>query len=200
MASNNRIEGFYRLSSVKSSRGLDEAELAIRANHPVVFRAPVSQTFERARGMEVFAPPDFKVSVRCKDAPSFIEESVPGKRHLTLTHLFRIVFPCSFRSGGLRLGRRLFLGTGFFRFGVLGRVHVFFLFAPASGSPPWCRFFFLPLLKSVSYQPLPSSRNPAAETSFLNVGHVHLEQSASSASPIFWSASSSWPQCSHQYS
>ncbi len=57
MASNNRLKGFYRITSPNSTQGLKEIELAIRANHPVVFGAPVSRAFTQARGMDVFAPP-----------------------------------------------------------------------------------------------------------------------------------------------
>ncbi|WP_133510400.1 C1 family peptidase [Candidatus Thiosymbion oneisti] len=57
MASNNRLKGFYRVTSVGSTRGLKEIELAIRADHPVVFGAPIDRAFTQARGMDVFAPP-----------------------------------------------------------------------------------------------------------------------------------------------
>jgi len=57
MAGNNRLEGFYRVTFANSTRGLKEIELAIRANHPVVFGAPISRSFTEVRGMDVFAPP-----------------------------------------------------------------------------------------------------------------------------------------------
>jgi len=57
MASNNRIDGFYRLHS-DGQQMLGELEVAIRSNHPVVFAVPVSKEFTRARGMQTFGPPD----------------------------------------------------------------------------------------------------------------------------------------------
>lgn len=45
------------ITSPSSSKRLKEIELAIRADHPVVFGAPVSQAFTEARGMDVFTPP-----------------------------------------------------------------------------------------------------------------------------------------------
>ena len=47
------------------------------------------------------------------------------------------------------------------------------------------KFFFLPDLKSVSYQPPPVKRNPAAETFFFSVAIAHWGQSVSAASRIF---------------
>jgi hypothetical protein len=52
-------------------------------------------------------------------------------------------------------------------------------------------FFWLPLLKSVSYQPLPLSRNPTAEISFVSSGWLQLGQSLSSGSLNFCKTSSS---------
>lgn len=49
MASNNRINGFYRLESYGQQLG-DEIELAVRTNHPVVFGTPVNEEFKRYRG------------------------------------------------------------------------------------------------------------------------------------------------------
>lgn len=58
MASNNRLTGFYRITSGGLER-LEEIELAIRANHPAVFGAPVSQAFCDYRGDgTVFTRPD----------------------------------------------------------------------------------------------------------------------------------------------
>lgn len=57
MAGSNRLKGFYRIISPSSSKRLKEIELAIRADHPVVFGAPVSQALTEARGMDVFTPP-----------------------------------------------------------------------------------------------------------------------------------------------
>lgn len=50
-------------------------------------------------------------------------------------------------------------------------------------------FFFDPVLKSVSYQPLPFSRKAEAETSFFNSGFKHLGQSTNGPSLIFCSFS-----------
>ena len=57
MASNNRIEGFYRLHS-DGEQMLSEMEIAIRSDHPVVFAVPVGREFQRARGNHTFGPPD----------------------------------------------------------------------------------------------------------------------------------------------
>lgn len=57
MAGNNRLKGFYRVTSVGSTRGLEAIELAVWADHPVVFGAPISRGFTQARGMDVLAPP-----------------------------------------------------------------------------------------------------------------------------------------------
>lgn len=58
MASNNRLEGFYRVISTDQER-LEEIDLAIRANHPVVFGAPVSEEFCRYEGgYTIFTRPD----------------------------------------------------------------------------------------------------------------------------------------------
>lgn len=46
-------------------------------------------------------------------------------------------------------------------------------------------FFFLPVLKSVSYQPLPFRRNPAAEISLVSFGAPHSGQIVSGSSDIF---------------
>lgn len=52
-------------------------------------------------------------------------------------------------------------------------------------------FFWLPFLKSVSYQPLPLNRNPTGEISFFSSGWPQLGQSLSSGSLSFCKASSS---------
>jgi C1A family cysteine protease len=58
LASNNRLVNFYRVVSNGLER-LEELELAVRANHPVVFGAPVSQQFCDYRGDNtVFTRPD----------------------------------------------------------------------------------------------------------------------------------------------
>lgn len=57
MASNNRIDSFYRITSEGTAK-LDEIELALRANHPVISAAPVSKEFVDYRGGgHVFGPP-----------------------------------------------------------------------------------------------------------------------------------------------
>lgn len=57
MASNNRIDSFYRLTSF-GERLLDDMELAIRSNHPVAFGAPVGDEFMTYRGGgHTFEPP-----------------------------------------------------------------------------------------------------------------------------------------------
>src|SRR5438552_12148959 len=56
------------------------------------------------------------------------------------------------------------------------------------------------LLKSVAYQPLPLSWNPAAVTSLFKVGLRHVGQATSSGSESFCSASNSCPQAEQRYS
>jgi hypothetical protein len=46
-------------------------------------------------------------------------------------------------------------------------------------------FFFLPVLKSVSYQPPPFKRNPAADTSLLSIGSLQIGQTFSGSSESF---------------
>ena len=46
-------------------------------------------------------------------------------------------------------------------------------------------FFFCPVLKSVSYQPPPFSRNPGADTSLLSFVSSHAGQTFSGTSEIF---------------
>ena len=59
------------------------------------------------------------------------------------------------------------------------------------GDPPSpATFFFLPVLKSVSYQPLPFSLKAAAETNFFSAGLPHSGQSFSRSSLIFCNFSS----------
>ena len=70
----------------------------------------------------------------------------------------------------------------------------------ASDEPPSARFFLLPDLKSVSYQPLPFSRKPTAEIFFLSADVSHSGQSVNGASASFCITSSSWPQLSQRYS
>lgn len=52
MASNNRIDGFYRISS-NGDKMIYQIETAIRANHPVVFAMNVDRTFTEYRGGDV---------------------------------------------------------------------------------------------------------------------------------------------------
>jgi|TARA_A200000113_G_scaffold86185_1_gene76859 hypothetical protein len=52
-------------------------------------------------------------------------------------------------------------------------------------------FFFLPDLKSVSYQPPPFKRNPAAEILFFNASALHSGHVTNGLSLIFCTASSS---------
>jgi C1A family cysteine protease len=49
MASNNKLEGFYRITSEGEQR-LKEIEIAIRSDHPVVFGTPVTRKFQQYRG------------------------------------------------------------------------------------------------------------------------------------------------------
>ncbi len=57
MASNNRIEGFYRLTS-EGKQLADEIELSVRTNHPVVFGTGVSEEFTKFRGGDqTWGPP-----------------------------------------------------------------------------------------------------------------------------------------------
>ncbi|MNC96320.1 hypothetical protein D3C83_136630 [compost metagenome] len=65
---------------------------------------------------------------------------------------------------------------------------------------PSARFFLLPLLKSVSYQPPPFRRNAGALILRRSLGAPHSGQSISGASENFWILSSSWLQLSHWYS
>jgi hypothetical protein len=61
-------------------------------------------------------------------------------------------------------------------------------------------FFLLPDLKSVSYQPPPLRRKPAADICFFNVGLLQAGQSTRAASLIFCKTSSMCSQASHRYS
>lgn len=64
MGSNNRIDGFYRLSR-DGEQMLREAEIAIRSNHPVVFGVPVSSEFQQNRAARVFGPPEYVIGHHC---------------------------------------------------------------------------------------------------------------------------------------
>ena len=52
------------------------------------------------------------------------------------------------------------------------------------------RFFFLPVLKSVSYQPAPFKRNAGADSCFFSSAFWQAGQSVSGASLNFWMVSS----------
>lgn len=57
MASSNKLNSFYRLTSVGDQLAM-EVELSIRTNHPVVFGTPVSHEFTRySGGGHVWVPP-----------------------------------------------------------------------------------------------------------------------------------------------
>ena len=73
---------------------------------------------------------------------------------------------------------------------------------PESGPLPesFARFFFTPVLKSVSYQPDPESLKAGADTFFFKDAAPHSGQSVSGASDIFCSASCALPQAPHTYS
>src|SRR5690606_30136358 len=61
--------------------------------------------------------------------------------------------------------------------------------APASPAVSATPFFFLPVLKSVSYQPDPFRRKLLADTSLASVSRPHSGQSRSGGSLIFCSFS-----------
>ncbi len=56
MASNNRLGGFYQLSPGGGSF-LDDVELAVRANHPVIYSAQIGKEFEAYSGGGVILQP-----------------------------------------------------------------------------------------------------------------------------------------------
>ena len=62
------------------------------------------------------------------------------------------------------------------------------------------RFFFLPVLKSVSYQLAPFKRNAGADSCFFSSAFWQAGQFVSGASLNFWMVSSAWPQAAHWYS
>jgi hypothetical protein len=72
-------------------------------------------------------------------------------------------------------------------------------FAPESPSA-FAAGFAPPPLKSVAYQPLPFSWNPAAVTIFANVSWPHSVQRVCGASLSFWRNSCWWPQLEQRYS
>jgi hypothetical protein len=77
----------------------------------------------------------------------------------------------------------------------------FYLQPPAGQSPEGkgelgqlaspATFFFVPLLKSVSYQPLPFNLNPAAEIFFISSGLLQAGQVISGSALSFCNASCS---------
>src|SRR5690554_6629071 len=66
-----------------------------------------------------------------------------------------------------------------------------FLLSPLASPPPSARFLRLEVLKSVSYQPPPLSRKPAAEIFLTSAGCAHAGQSTKGASLNFCNASNS---------
>lgn len=77
----------------------------------------------------------------------------------------------------------------------------FFSVLSAAGlSPPSSTLCRCADLKSVSYQPLPLRRNPAADTNLRNAGLPQFGHCVSAGSLIFCSASRWWPQARHWYS
>ena len=63
-ASNNRIKGFYRLSS-QGDQLLSEMELAIRSNHPVIIAVEVGRPFLQVRGLELCDVPKTSIGSHC---------------------------------------------------------------------------------------------------------------------------------------
>ena len=55
LAADNRIKGYYRITAGKA-HVVDAIELAVRANHPVVFRTDVGPAFENFSGKGVLFP------------------------------------------------------------------------------------------------------------------------------------------------
>lgn len=67
-------------------------------------------------------------------------------------------------------------------------------------SEPADKFRLFPDLKSVSYQPLPLSRKPAADTFLISAFSIHSGHSLSGSSLIFCKVSNSWPHLPQRYS
>jgi C1A family cysteine protease len=59
-ANDNKITGFYRIDSIENKK-IDDVELAIRSNHPVVFGTELSQEFINANKDQVFDIPEKSV-------------------------------------------------------------------------------------------------------------------------------------------
>ena len=79
----------------------------------------------------------------------------------------------------------------------------------ADAAPGYCapvarllsdKFYLLPGLKSVAYQPVPLSWKPEDEINLVNAGCPHAGQSASGASEKFCNFSNRWLQAPHAYS
>ena len=62
------------------------------------------------------------------------------------------------------------------------------------------KFFFAPVLKSVSYQPDPASLNAGADNFFFKAELPQAGQSVKGVSDIFCNASCALPQTPHTYS
>ena len=82
-------------------------------------------------------------------------------------------------------------------------------FYTADAAPGYCapvarllsdKFYLLPGLKSVAYQPVPLSWKPEDEINLVNAGCPHAGQSASGASENFCNFSNRWLQAPHAYS
>src|SRR5574337_728139 len=101
-------------------------------------------------------------------------------------------------SAGLRLADLSLLGLSVLAAAVSAG---FFSALSAAGlSPPSSTLCRCADLKSVSYQPLPLRRNPAADTSLRKAGLPQFGHCVSAGSLIFCSASRWWPQARHWYS
>jgi len=72
--------------------------------------------------------------------------------------------------------------------------------SPLASLPDLAAGFAPPPLKSVAYQPLPLSWNPAADSSLLNVSLPQDGQTVSFGSECFWRNSSWKPHSEHLYS
>jgi hypothetical protein len=98
-----------------------------------------------------------------------------------------VLFTCNLRIHPLRYSDDVVEGEG-----VDGALD--------SAFEAFAKFFFAPVLKSVSYQPDPASLKAGADTFFLRADCPQAEQSVSGASDIFCSASCALPQAPHTYS
>lgn len=65
MASNNRLNGFYRLD-LDADSFCDDVEMAVRANHPVIYAAQIGKEFESyAGGGVILQPTESPVGGHC---------------------------------------------------------------------------------------------------------------------------------------